>query len=182
MPAVPHRDLRGLRALFYGRFQPFHLGHLRLLEWILQRFDKTLILIGMADESYTPRNPFTADERAEMIEIALETTDIDLSRVDIATMPTLPIGKASAYLVKHYSPGFDIVVTNNVVIGRAFRDAGFRVLKPPFFEREKLQGKIIRELMAKNDPRWRTLVPKPVADYIEEIKGVERIQEILKIR
>jgi len=57
-----------LRALLYGRFQPFHKGHLAIAKWAYNelKVDEMVFLVGMASESYTPRNPFTAGERIEM--------------------------------------------------------------------------------------------------------------------
>ncbi len=169
---------RPLRALFFGRFQPFHLGHLRVVEWSLERFDELLILVGMAEESHTPRNPFTARERVEMIRLALSEAGADPARLHVATMPSLPVGAASAHLVYSYTEGFDAVVTNNRIIARAFADAGFRVVRPPLYDRERLQGSRIRELMARGDPEWRRLVPPAVAEYIDSIGGAERVRDI----
>ncbi|RLF01945.1 MAG: nicotinamide-nucleotide adenylyltransferase, partial [Thermoprotei archaeon] len=55
------------RGLFVGRFQPFHLGHLKALRWILEREDEVIICIGSAQYSHSLRNPFTVGERVEMI-------------------------------------------------------------------------------------------------------------------
>ncbi|MEM3478355.1 MAG: adenylyltransferase/cytidyltransferase family protein, partial [Archaeoglobaceae archaeon] len=35
------------RALIFGRFQPFHLGHLEVIKWALKSFDELVLLIGM---------------------------------------------------------------------------------------------------------------------------------------
>lgn len=40
------------------RAQPFHNGHMSLLEKILNENDKALILIGSSEKSGTERNPF----------------------------------------------------------------------------------------------------------------------------
>ena len=105
-----------------------------------------------------------------------------MARVTVATIPTLPVGRASAFLVKHYTPGFDVVVTGNPAIAKAFADAGFRVVKPPSFNRELYQGRRVRELMARGDPQWKRLVPSSVAAYIESIGGVERVRVIMQGR
>ncbi len=151
---------------------------MRVVEWILSRFDRILILIGMADESYTPRNPFTAEERATMIELALREAGIDASRVLISTMPTLPVGVASAFTVYYWSVGFEAVVTGNHVIAEAFRAAGFQVINPPMYDRDRLQGNKIRKLMAEGNDAWRSLVPQRVANFIDTINGVERVRRI----
>ncbi|MEM3079801.1 MAG: adenylyltransferase/cytidyltransferase family protein, partial [Thermoproteota archaeon] len=51
------------RGLFIGRFQPFHLGHLKAVEYIINRVDEVIIGIGSAQYSHTLENPFTAGER-----------------------------------------------------------------------------------------------------------------------
>ncbi|WP_019673888.1 bifunctional nicotinamide-nucleotide adenylyltransferase/Nudix hydroxylase [Psychrobacter lutiphocae] len=53
--------------VFIGRFQPFHLGHKAVIDTALNRADKVIILIGSANLPRSLRNPFTVEERAEMI-------------------------------------------------------------------------------------------------------------------
>ena len=57
------------RGLFLGRFQPFHNGHLYVVEEMIhdKSIDEIIIGIGCAQEAYTLENPFTAGERFEMI-------------------------------------------------------------------------------------------------------------------
>lgn len=54
-------------AIYIGRFQPFHLGHLHVLEQCKNLATNTLVLIGSSFRPRTLKNPFTFDERAEMI-------------------------------------------------------------------------------------------------------------------
>src|SRR3989338_4597048 len=51
------------KALFIGRFQPFHLGHLSDVKLALKDFDEVIIAIGSSQESGTSDNPFSDDER-----------------------------------------------------------------------------------------------------------------------
>mgnify|MGYP001262099234 CR=1 FL=1 len=46
-------------ALFIGRFQPFHKGHLSALRWIAAKSSKVIVAIGSAQKSFEPDNPFT---------------------------------------------------------------------------------------------------------------------------
>ncbi len=57
--------------IFVGRFQPFHFGHLRVIEAALRRADHVLVLVGSANLARNARNPFTYDERQRMIVDAL---------------------------------------------------------------------------------------------------------------
>lgn len=62
-------------AVCIGRFQPFHNGHLALLEQALAMADQVIVVIGSARQARTPRNPFTWQERADMIRLALPEAD-----------------------------------------------------------------------------------------------------------
>lgn len=53
--------------VFIGRFQPFHNGHKKVIETALKLSRRVIILIGSANRPRSFRNPFTYDERAEMI-------------------------------------------------------------------------------------------------------------------
>ncbi len=168
------------RVAFFGRFQPFHLGHLYASLWLLERFDEIVFIIGMSSESYTITNPFTPGERIVMIRRALTEHNVDLSRVITVTLPTLPIGVQSVSTVLAYIPKVDALASANPIIIRLFSDYGVKVITPPLVRRDVYRGSYIRQLMIKNDPTWRKLVPKSVAEYIDEIKGVERLVMISK--
>ncbi|MEM0249749.1 MAG: adenylyltransferase/cytidyltransferase family protein, partial [Desulfurococcaceae archaeon] len=77
------------RCLVIARFQPFHYGHLYAIEHCLSMFNEVVIIVGMASQSHTPENPFTAGERIEMIRRALKWRSHDLSRIVTVTLPTL---------------------------------------------------------------------------------------------
>ena len=70
-PSPPKFDV----AVYVGRFQPFHNGHLALLQRALALAPLCVVVIGSANQARTPKNPFTWAERAEMIGQALEPND-----------------------------------------------------------------------------------------------------------
>ncbi len=51
-----------------GRFQILHKGHESLINEGLERCEKFVILLGNSEESRTEKNPFTFQERKEMIQ------------------------------------------------------------------------------------------------------------------
>lgn len=167
------------RVLFFGRFQPFHNGHLAAVKWLLERYDEVVILVGMADESHTWRNPFTAGERLLMIREALRSAGVDLSRVITATIQTLTVYSGNSGFVLGYVPPVDAVATANPAVNRAFRDAGVKTVKPPLVNKHVWCGEYIRCLMLRGDESWRSLVPEPVPRIIDSIDGVTRIHEIV---
>lgn len=54
-------------AVFIGRFQPLHLGHIQVINQALQQAKNLIILIGSSNVARSPRNPFTFEERKNMI-------------------------------------------------------------------------------------------------------------------
>lgn len=58
-------------AVFIGRFEPFHLGHLAVLQRALALSARVVILVGSAQAPRSAKNPWTYAERVVMIEAAL---------------------------------------------------------------------------------------------------------------
>lgn len=54
-------------AVFIGRFQPFHKGHLEIIKYGLTIADKVIVLVGSANSAPNIKNPFTYTEREAMI-------------------------------------------------------------------------------------------------------------------
>jgi bifunctional NMN adenylyltransferase/nudix hydrolase len=71
MTTTPQPDL----AVYVGRFQPFHSGHLALLKHALELAPQVVMVIGSAFQARTPKNPFSWQERAEMVRLALTTEE-----------------------------------------------------------------------------------------------------------
>ena len=70
-------------CVFIGRFQPFHVAHLRVLQDALLHGRYVLVLIGSANAPRSHRNPFTYAERADMIRLSLDEQD----RARLITLP-----------------------------------------------------------------------------------------------
>ncbi|ARP93193.1 bifunctional nicotinamide-nucleotide adenylyltransferase/Nudix hydroxylase [Bordetella genomosp. 13] len=62
-------------AVYIGRFQPFHNGHLALLRQALGMAAHVAVVIGSAHQARSPKNPFTWQERADVIRLALPEAD-----------------------------------------------------------------------------------------------------------
>ncbi len=54
-------------AVFIGRFQPFHSGHLAVIKEGLAQASHLIVLIGSAHQPRSPRNPWTHEERESFI-------------------------------------------------------------------------------------------------------------------
>jgi len=103
-------------ALFLGRFQPFHKGHLSVIQRILKENERVIIALGSAEQNYLPQNPFTASERFQMIEESLKEAKIAPNRYCI--IPVRNIFNYSLWVnhVNTYVPPYTKVYTGSKLI------------------------------------------------------------------
>jgi nicotinamide-nucleotide adenylyltransferase len=162
------------RALYIGRFQPFHLGHLQVCKAVAREFD-LLVGIGSAQESHTLENPFTAGERHLMIQKSLDAAGIR----DYVIIPIPDVGR-NALWVSHVAslvPPFRVFSSNNALPRRLFQEAGYEVRGAPFYERERFSGTAIRQLMVQGKG-WEERVPPQVVEVVDEVRGLERLHDL----
>jgi len=167
------------RGLFVGRFQPFHLGHLKAIKEVLKEVDEIVIVIGSAQYSHRVNNPFTSGERLVMIRRALEEAGIDYARVWVVPVPDVHLHMMWVSAVEGYAPKFDVVYSNEPLTRRLFVEAGYEVKSIRFYKRKVYSSTEIRERML-NGESWEALVPKSVAEFIKEIDGVNRLRDLAK--
>ncbi len=67
--------------IFIGRFQPFHVEHKRIIDIALEKAKHVLVLVGSAGKPRTVRNPFTFDERKQMIVESFSWMDGEQNRI-----------------------------------------------------------------------------------------------------
>jgi nicotinamide-nucleotide adenylyltransferase len=165
------------RGVYVGRFQPFHLGHIDAIKFVLDEVEEIIIVVGSAQYSHNINNPFTAGERLVMVRNALEEAEVDFGRVWVVPVPDVHLHMMWVAAVEGYTPKFQIVYSNEPLTRRLFTESGYKVKGIPFFERQFYSSTVVREKMQVDDS-WRTLVPKSVADFIIEIDGVNRVREL----
>jgi len=162
------------RALFIGRFQPPHTGHLVALERIAAETQALIVAIGSAQYSHSQENPFTAGERLAMLDAMLQDAGVRATFVPLFDMHRNTIWVSH---VRSQVPPFDVVYTNNPLPARLFREAGFEVRGFPLHERERYAATAIRARIAEDDG-WESLVPKPVAALIRAFDGPARMRDL----
>lgn len=63
--------------VYIGRFQPPHLAHIETIKQALKQSSNVVVLVGSATQPRTTKNPFTWDERAEMIKASVPQEYVD---------------------------------------------------------------------------------------------------------
>jgi nicotinamide-nucleotide adenylyltransferase len=165
------------RGLYVGRFQPFHLGHLGAIKTALKEIDELVIVIGSAQYSHKMNNPFTAGERLVMIRHALVEAKLNSSRLWIVPVPDVHLHMLWVSALEGYTPKFNIVFSNEPLTRRLFMESGYEVKNIEFYDRKVYISTLIREKMLQGNS-WMEFVPKSVADFINEIDGVNRLRDL----
>lgn len=163
------------RGLFIGRFQPFHLGHLKDIQDALKEVDELIIGVGSSNENKTKENPFTFEERVKMIDSVLLKKNI----MGYAIFPIPDFNEDSKWVqhIEKNLPKFDAVYTGNEWTERCFKKFGYNVKKVNMID--GVSSTVIRDMIAKGK-EWKKLVPKEAFDFIFKVKGVERVKSTFK--
>lgn len=153
-------------ALFIGRFQPFHNGHLYSLEKCLETAEKVIIAVGSSQESRTENNPWGYKVRKQMICAVVNEKRITDRIEKICSCPDNPSDKKWVSEIKKRAGKFDVVVSNNEWTIKVMKEAGYEVVESGLFNRDELEGVKIREMMRRGDERWKKRVPEIVLSFI----------------
>jgi nicotinamide-nucleotide adenylyltransferase len=165
-----------MNGLLIGRFQPFHKGHLSAVTFGLSKVENLWIAIGSSNKSHEKKNPFTADERKEMILTSLD--EETLKRVRIFFVPDIGDHEKWTYHVDSITPKYDVVFSNDDFTTSLYKKRGIKVIEVPLLEREIISGTRIRELLT-TDQDWASLVPDGTRRVLLKIDAKGRLFKIL---
>lgn len=92
------------RAMFVGRWQPFHDGHKWLIEQRLSEGDP--VLVAVRDIPPDEKNPFTTEQTIEMIEQVYRDQDVVV--MAIPDISSVNYGRGVGYAINEHVPPKDI--------------------------------------------------------------------------
>jgi nicotinamide-nucleotide adenylyltransferase len=164
-----------MNGLLIGRFQPFHLGHLAAVKFALTQVDNLSIGIGSSNRFNEKRNPFSAEERKEMIELSVEK--IDLQKCKIYFVPDVNDHDRWTYHVDEIIPKYDVVFSNDDFTHRLYKKRGIKIVSVPLEQREILSGTDIRQKIATGQS-WSELVPDGTAKVLLKINARDRLSKL----
>lgn len=170
-------------CIFIGRFSAFHKGHLAILEQALKIAKEVIVVIGSAAAPRTVRNPWTAEERQQMI------------------LNSLPIDKVSKIKFIHMK---DYLYNNNLWVSvlqekliKATKDSenvaliGFESDETSFYLSLFPQFKYvehgteydfhatqIRNYYFTHDNSYKKMVPTGTIDFLEQFKETDSFKDL----
>ena len=106
------------RAMFVGRWQPFHNGHRWLID---QKLAKGVpCLVGVRDIPPDEKNPFTTEQTVEMLETAF--SDEDVVVVTIPDIESINYGRGVGYEINEHVPPLDVGFVSATSIRERIKD------------------------------------------------------------
>jgi cytidyltransferase-like protein len=93
-------------AVFIGRYQPYHFGHIELIQQKLNEGIPALIMIR--DIEPDEKNPFTTEQTVSMIEKYHKSKGDDVKVIIIPDIESVNFGRGVGYEVNEFTPPKDV--------------------------------------------------------------------------
>jgi len=124
-------------AIFIGRYQPYHWGHIELVEQKLKEGVPALIMVR--DIEPDEKNPFTTEQTVDMIRKYHSAKGDDAVVMTIPDIESVNFGRGVGYEINEYTPPDNI---------------GF------------ISATKIRESIKNGDDSWRNMVHESIQDDV----------------
>ena len=95
-------------AIFIGRYQPYHYGHINLINQKLNQGVPVLIMVR--DIEPDEKNPFTTEQTVSMIQKYHDSKRDDVKVMIIPDIESVNYGRGVGYEINEYIPTNDISV------------------------------------------------------------------------
>lgn len=178
-------------AVFIGRFQPFHDSHLEIARQGLKIANNLVIVIGSCNAAPTIKNPFSFEERREMILSCFNPEDI--SRIHVVPVRDY-FSSNNAWVtdVQQKTSEFINYGDSVALLGNYKDDSSYYLKMFPQWDfvpsktMHTLNSTDIRALLFNPEGGdWDRNVPKPVKDWIEKNllgdgRGTERYTQLFR--
>ena len=166
-------------ALFIGRFQPFHLGHLDAVRQIFaDGNDFVVIGIGSSQVNHEKEDPFTAGERWQMIYQSLIDAGYTADQFHICPLTDIEHNSLWPHFVMQQLPPFGAVYSGSPWVLELFRHHTDKHTKD-LGQNIELSATHVREQLLKNQDISQ-LVPPATEQFLAEINATKRLQNVSK--
>jgi len=169
-----------------GRFQPFHKGHEYLVNsaFELAGDNEVIIAIGSADKGWESNNPWTLDERTEMVKSWLDEQNKSATIVGINDINDPPnwVNHASE------SHGEGVLVTSDKETKELYEESNFTVEFVDLSNRENYEGWRVRQTLLMlstvyDDEAVKEVlsatIPQSVIDWLLENDAIFRLSTMV---
>ena len=107
-------------AIFIGRYQPYHYGHINLIQ---QKLDEGIpALIIVRDIEPDEKNPFTTEQTVAMIKKYHEAKGDDVKVIVIPDIESMIYGRGVGYEINEYTPTEEIAFISATKIRESIKE------------------------------------------------------------
>lgn len=173
------------RALYIGRFQPFTNAHLAIVTYIASFSEVDELIIGIGSSQFDYRNasilggplenPFTYEERKEMIESSLEGI---LKPIIIMGFQDLFDCELWRNYIIETAPKFKYFFNNKKNESELFSQANIEIRPIAVPVDLNLKAGPIRRKIIAGDQNYRTLLPQGTLKVLDRINAEERMRKL----
>ena len=171
-------------GLVLGRYNHIHSGHTKIIDQSRKLCQKTLILIGSAQESGTVRNPFKLETRKKTISKVYQTDDVIIGELKDYTNENDISTKWGKYILDNIKKDYKTIPDLMVYGKDDSRNGWFSKEDSQNFSelivsrnKNNFSATEIRKYMAQdNKKEWKKYVPKEIWDMYDELR-----EELMKI-
>lgn len=176
-------------VVLIGRFQPLHNAHLEIIKRCTALTDQLVIIAGSAKQPRTYKNPFTFDERRQMILNA--TSGLSLRVYVEPNIDTIYNDQAWAVRVQGIVSKYRVLGEKTAIIGHKKDDSSFYLDMFPQWDYinveqiEPLGATDIRDLYFKwdfNSNFIKYVVPETTYDFLMQFRRSEEFAQIIRER
>jgi bifunctional NMN adenylyltransferase/nudix hydrolase len=174
-----------------GRFQPLHNAHLKIIQQASEISDQLVIITGSAKQARTYKNPFTSQERKDMI---IDATGGKVNGMNIyveGNIDTIYNNQAWAIRVQGIVSKYICLGTKTGIIGYKKDESSFYFDMFPQWDFvnvgliEPLSAVDIRDLYFKRDVNMnfiKSVVPQATFNFLSEFKNTEEYEQVIRER
>lgn len=129
------------RAIFIGRYQPYHQGHISLIQQKLSQGIPALIMVR--DIAPDEKNPFTTEQTVSMIEKYHNAKGDDVEVMIIPDIESVNYGRGVGYEINEFTPPSGIAFISATKIRESIKngDDAWKLMVD-----ESIQGDVIKYL------------------------------------
>lgn len=160
--------------VFIGRFQPFHLAHMKTIQIALELSEYVVLALGSAQMERNIKNPFTAHEREQMI--LSNFSEDDQKRIRFVHIIDVYNDKKWVNLVKTQVANVVQTATKVGLIGHFKDESSYYLELFPNWEMveiDSLEGAMsatpMREAFYRGEI-WEDAFPQGTIDFLQKFK------------
>jgi cytidyltransferase-like protein len=116
----PTNNVSKKYAIFIGRYQPYHYGHINLIQQKIN--DGIPVLIMVRDIEPDEKNPFTTEQTISMIEKYHKSKNEDVLIVKIPDIESVNYGRGVGYEINEYTPTEELAFISATKIRNSIKD------------------------------------------------------------